>query len=227
MTKEDLTIIYYTANEIPEHFAHRVRETLKSASKGIPIITMSKQPTDFGTNLVTTSPRSHVGIYRDCLIGAKAAKTKYIAFCEDDTFYVKEHFEYRPTHNKFGYNISCWSIFTWSDPPIFSYKGRRNMSGLICERELFIEAMAERFKRWPDEEKIDRATWAEPGKYESQIDVTVRETEEFYTNPPNVMFTHEAGLSFHTIGKRKRLGELRALEIPYWGRADKMTQFYV
>lgn len=223
----DLTILYYTANEIPEEFANRVRQTLISAARGIPIISLSREPIEFGQNLVFSNPRSHINMYRKLLVGAKTAKTKYIAFAEDDTLYVKEHFQYRPTFETFAYNISFWGIYTWSDPPIFSYKGRRNMSGLICERELFIMAMEERFAVWTDEKKIDNAIWAEPGKYEAQLGVTIRQTEEFYTNPANVMFSHEKGLSFHTIGNKKRLGELRAIEIPHWGRADKVIQFYV
>ena len=228
MSVPDLTIIYYTVNAIPEHFAKRVRENIRSVSNNVPIISFSRLEMDFGQNNIVDESPSHINIYRTILRGAKMARTKYVALCEDDTFYSPEHFKYRPSKPEtFAYNIACWGIFTWSQPPIFSYKGRRNLSGMICEREILILALEERFRVWPEEKKTPIQVWAEPGKYEDQLGVTIRQTEEFYTNPPNVMFSHENGLSFHTIGKRKRLGELRAIEIPYWGRADKMTQLYV
>jgi hypothetical protein len=50
----------------------------------------------------------------------QAATTEYIATAEDDTLYHKSHFAFRP--KCFGYNMNKWSLFTWSDPPIFSNK---------------------------------------------------------------------------------------------------------
>ncbi len=158
---------------------------------------------------------------------AKQIETKYMAFVEDDTLYSPEHFKYRPKNpNHFAYNIACWGIYTWSSPPIFSYKGRRNNNGLICETKLYIDAMEERFTKWPEEGEIDLSIWAEPGKYERQLGVKVRETETFYTDPANIMFSHKEGLSYFGLGSRKRLGEIRAWDIPYWGRADKIIKFY-
>jgi len=224
----DLTVIYLTANEIPEKFAHEVIFNLEKAiGHTVDIISVSKQPITFGKNLVFDAPRSHVNIYREALAGVKEAKTKYIAIAEDDVLYSSEHFKKRPTRpDVFAYNIACWSIYTWSDPPIFSYSGRRNLGQLICERDLFIEAMEERFAKFKTDLDINNAVWAEPGKYESQLGVTVRDTEVFYTDPANIMFTHPAGLSYHTLGEKKRLAPIRAYEIPYWGRAEEVVKLY-
>lgn len=223
----DLTVIYTTANEIDEFFAHNVRERLLDAVRGTPIISVSKRPVEMGHNLVFYTPRSHVNIYRECLAGVKLAKTKYIAIAEDDTLYTQKHFEYRPKRSGvFAYNVSCWSIYSWSKPPIFSYTGRRNHNVLICERDAYIEAMEERFAKYTDDRNINNAIWAEPGKYESQLGVTVRETELFYTDPANIMFSHPNGLSHGTLGTRKRLAPIRAIEIPYWGTAEQVMKLY-
>jgi hypothetical protein len=88
--------------------------------------------------------------------------------------------------------------------------------------------MEERFKKYvgiPDDE-IPLHTWAEPGRYEGNMGLTIRETELFAPNPPNIMFSHETGLSFDNLGKRKRLGSVRATEIPYWGKADDILALY-
>lgn len=222
----DLTIVYYTANVAPKRFSETIREQIMDAASGVPIVSVSHKPINFGQNIIVDLPRHHLSIYRQAIIGARMATTKYIALCEDDILYSSEHFKHRPQVGRFAYNLGYWGIYTWSDPPIFSWKGRRNLSQLICERELFIRAMEERFLRWPDDSKINLGIWAEPGKYERQLDVSIQETEEFWTNPPNIMFSHETALAYENLGTRKRVGELRATEIPSWGRAEDIRSIY-
>lgn len=170
---------------------------------------------------------SHTNIYRQALIGAKAAETKYIALAEDDVLYTPDHFKLRPQEGKFGYNLSVWNLFTWGKP-LFHRKdgGRRNMYSLICERDLFIEAMEERFKKWPDDSKIDISVWAEPSKYEKYLGVTIREWEPLYSKNPLIAFSHQTALSFENLGTRKKQGQVQALEIPYWGSAVDVIKLY-
>ncbi len=225
--ENDLTVVYITANQISDYFMSNMQRQLVKATSA-EIISVSKQPVEFGgQRLIFGAPRSHVNIYREALEGVKLAQTKYIAIAEDDVLYSPEHFKKRPSSGKFGYNISCWRMYTWA-PEVLShpiYGGRHNHGMLICERNLYIEAMEERFKKF-EGQFIDKNVWAEPGKYEKHLGVTVRETEDFYTNPPNIMFSHNEGLSAHTLGSRKRLGELRATELPYWGKAETIIKEY-
>lgn len=222
----DLTIIYYTANVISEKFAWNIQYQLSKVANRYPVISVSHKPIAFGQNIIVDLPRHHLSIYRQALIGAKQATTKYIAMAEDDILYSPAHFKFRPKEGKFGYNLGTWNIFTWGEP-LFNHKERRNMSGLICERELFIEALEERFAKWPDDSKIDLGHWAEPTKYERQLGVKVQEPEFFFTDPPNIVFTHQTALSYDNLGKRKRMGDLRAEVIPYWGSATKIRSLYV
>ena len=218
---QDLTVILYTAHKIPNTFeAYTRHHLLDSLPDGVELII---DEIDEGVN------PSHVNIYYQALRGAKKATTKYIALCEDDVLYAPEHFNHRPSPGKFAYNVNAWNIYTWEDTPMFTQKmgGRRNLNSLICERELFISAMTERFMNYPDWDKIDLSVWAEPGKYEKYLGVTVRETEVFTSNPPNIVFSHENELSFQGLGKRKRVGEIRALEIPHWGTAEQIRRLYV
>lgn len=224
----DLTVIYYTANFVDPEFLAITMGHLVQAVDEKSIISISHKPIKLGQNVVVDLPRHHLSIYRQALIGAKLAKTKYIALAEDDVLYSPEHFEYRPSEGVFAYNFAVWGVFTWVKPAMFTHKahGRRAMLNLICERELFIEAMEERFARWPDDDKIDIGIWAEPGKYEGLLRVTERKTEEFYTSIPNIVFSHETALAYNNLGKRKKLGQFRALEIPYWGRAENILELY-
>lgn len=224
---KDLTAVYYTANKISEKFAKNAQAQLLMALGDLPLITVSHEPMMLGKNIVVELEPSHFNIYRQALIGAEEAKTKYIALCEDDVLYSPAHFEYRPNPGKFAYNLGAWSIFTWQDPPMFTHKGvvRKNLNSLICERDLFVEAMRERFDKYPNDE-VSKDVWGEPGRYEHLLGVTVRETEEFYTNPPNIIFSHPNELSYEGLGKRKRHGEYRATVIPYWHSASEVMRLY-
>ena len=104
-TMTDCTILFYTANLISENFASKVREHLLESCNGTPIISVSHKPMDFGKNICVTGLEvSAYSVYRQILIGAKEAKTKYVSCCEDDALYVPEHFEHRPSDDTFYYN---------------------------------------------------------------------------------------------------------------------------
>lgn len=230
---QDLTVVYYTANHISEAFARNTKRQLIRAIGDLPLICVSQKQVmfpglkNYQENIIVGDiGRTHLNIYRQALIGAKAAKTKYVAMAEDDVLYAEEHFKFRPRPGYFAYNVGVWGIYTWTKPPMFSYKGRRNMYDLICERELFIEAIEERFAMYPNDEAVPLESWAEPGKYEDNLGITVRKTEEFYSTPPNIVFSHESALAFDNLGTRKKLGKIRALEIPVWGRAEEIIKLY-
>lgn len=215
----DLTAVYYSANYITSKFMKNTHDRLLEVLGDIPLVEIIKPP---------EVERSHFQIYRQALEGAIRAETKYIALCEDDMLYSPEHFKYRPRKAPFAYNLGYWGIYTWREP-MFHYKGRKNLGGLICDREAFIMAMDERFRKYPNPDKNDQRLkdiWAEPGKYERQLGCNPCETEDFYTLPPNIKFSHETELSFLGLGTRKRAGELQAEVIPYWGRAEDVRKMY-
>jgi hypothetical protein len=216
---EDLTVVFYTANQISDYFMGIVTGQIKKAARGIPIVSVSKKPMDFGENIWEDTPRSHLNLYKQALLGAKMAETKYIALCEDDVLYSPEHFKHRPKDGRFAYNRGYWCVYTWN-PKVFSWKGRRNLHSLICERDIFIEAIQERVDNPP------KGSWGEPGRYERILGLKTWPVEDFWTNPPNIVFSHEDAISFGNLGTRKRLGELRAKEIPYWGKSKDVMKFY-
>jgi hypothetical protein len=226
MSYQDITICYYTANVIPEHFHKETIRNLKYSAPNIPIVSVSHKPMDLGTNIVVDWERHHINIYRQALLAAKVAKTKYIAMVEDDALYPPDHFTYRPPDDTFAYNFSQWGIYTWVHPAIFSHKGRRNLYSLVCNRELFIKAMEERFTKYPDMYKVNIKNWAEPGKYEEHLGVTEQKSMAFATGNPIVVFSHETALAYAGLGNRKRLGDLRAYRIPYWGEAEDILALY-
>jgi len=223
---KDLTVVYYTANNAPESFMAKTQEQLLKAIGDTPLISVSQKPMDFGENIcVGDIGCSTVNIYKQSLIGAKAAKTKYIAMAEDDALYTPSHFEYRPTPGVFAYDENCWGIYTWTKP-LFTYKGRRVLWALVCERELYIKVMEERFAKYPNHDVKVPPTWGEPGRYERQLGVTLNKTEYFFSKEPSVVFSHPKALGFLNLGKRKRLGINPTEELAPWGKAEDILKFY-
>ncbi|MCJ7646070.1 hypothetical protein MUO65_04085 [bacterium] len=226
---KDLTIIYYTANVLNENFAEKVRRQILIAAGDLPIISVSKKPLDFGTNIcVGETERSSVNIFYAILRGSKEAKTKYLALAEDDVLYSPGHFySYRPPDDTFAYNLSKWTFLTWKRPPFFSLKFRRTLATLIAPRDLMIEYIEERFSKYPDISAVPEAIIPEPGRgYEKNSGYANRKAEDFYTYEPVVIFSHPQALGWRYLGKRKRAGIIRAYDIPYWGTAQRVLEDY-
>jgi hypothetical protein len=234
VTKDNLTVIYYTSNWLDIHnpyFLENTKKQLLIAIGDSPLISVSQKPIAFGKNIcVGDIGRSHLNIYRQILTGAKAAKTKYVVMAEDDILYSYEHFHnYVPERNVLAYDMNKWSIFTWTNPPLYSFRtNRKVINSLIAPRDMLVEAIEERFSKFEgvSEDKIPLHYWGDPGRYESKLGVTVRETEEWYSGCPNIVFSHPEAYGYLSRGTRKRLGDLRAIELPYWGRAEDVLKLY-
>ncbi len=221
----DLTIIFYTANSFENKLSMEVRENLLKVAGKYPIISVSQKPMDFGKNIcVGEIGRSQRNLYRQILIGAKEATTEYVAMAEDDCLYTEAHFNaYRPK-NAFAYNMARWSFYTWTRPPMYSFKNRKTTCAMIAPRKLLIEALEERYAKYPDDNNYPTLFWGELGKYERRLGVTVRPTEEFITYEPIVVFTHEHAIGFDILGKKKKHGFMRAYDVAYWGKAEDLLK---
>lgn len=221
----DLTVIYLTANKHPERFAAYQQKVLAEAISDYPLVSVSRQPMDgFGENIVDTGEHSHINMYRQLVNACKIATTPYIAVAEDDVLYSREHFTfYRPKMDTFAYDMSRWSLFTWS--PMFSIKRRVSNCMLIAPREAYIAAWEERFAVYPGNTMPPHFV-SEIGRhmYEKQMGVKLQKTVEVYASVPSVHINHPNGLD--STGLRKKHGEMRALEIPHWGRAEDLAQLY-
>jgi hypothetical protein len=244
MNDLSLTVIYYTSNYLEEknpYFLENTKKQLLMAVGDLPIVSVSQKPINLGQNIcVGEIGRSHLNIYRQILAGAKAAKTNWVAMAEDDILYSFEHFNGLPyvkpeylNGEYFLYDMNKISIFTWSQPPIFSFRPQRMVvNSLIAPRQMLVDAMEERFKRyeelkkiWP-EERIWKY-WGDPGRYEDCLGVTVRPTYQYYSWNPSIVFSHEYAYGYEfNQGKRKKLGSLRIVELDKWGRAEDIMKLY-
>lgn len=222
----DLTIIYLTANLIPESFANYQRKILKGSLKDAPIVSVSRKPLNFGTNLLDDGPKCTDNIYRQMLRAAKVATTKYVAVAEDDTLYNEGHFTfYRPDDDTFAYNQNRLALFMWGKPQ-FNWRNRKSNASLIAPRALLIESLEERFAKWP--KAIPEKIVGELGRerVEKNLGVTPRKSVEVFSEISIIQFNHEAASERAQRRHTKTYGPIRAYDLYYWGKAEDLVKKY-
>lgn len=239
VTKDDLTIVYYTANCLEKdnpYFLENTKKQLLKAIGDFPMIIVSHKPTLFGLNSTNIClgdiGRSHLNLYKQILIGAKASKTKYVATAEDDILYSYEHYHQElPRGDYFLYDMNKWSIFTWTRPPQFTYRDRKVVNQLIAPRDYLVEALEERYARVEVLKKtkaVERIIqfWGDPGRYERFLGVKERATKHFFSSVPSIVFSHDSAYGYLRQQNKKKLGNPKAYDIPVWGKASDIMSLY-
>ncbi len=217
----DLTILFLTVNRVPEQWARYHKQVLLEAIEDTSIITISKKSMDWGLNLIQEAEPSVNNIYRQILRGAQHATTPYIAIAEDDCLYHKEHFQFRPPDmNTFAYDGHRWGLFTWG-PPTYYHKDRVSNACLVAPRDLVINSLEERFRKYPNNDKI-----GELGK-EKGTSIDRHNTVIFWPIIGMVFFSHVNAIDRLEQTRRKRMGMVRAFDIPYWGRAEELVKNFI
>lgn len=222
----DITAIYLTLNRMPERWVDYHMLTLKEALIDIPVISISRLPMKFGLNLIDEGPYNYVNIYKQILRGAKEAKTKYIAVVEDDTLYHENHFRrFRPKDDEFAYNRCRWSVFSWGTP-VYSWRQRISNCGCVAPRELMIEALTERFTKYGY--NIPKTLCGECGrnKLEKRMGITLRKQVDFFSRIPIIQLSHPEGTEDRQKQMRKCHADIRAWDIPHWGKAEDIIKNY-
>jgi hypothetical protein len=204
-------------------------EHLLKAIGSTKVISVSRKPMDFGMNLIDTEEPKYSNIYRQLLRAAKIADTEYIATAEDDVLYSKHHYkEFRPHRDQFAYNHARWSVFSWEgNKAIYCLRQRVSNCSLIAPRKLLIEALEERFKRY-ENEKIPERLMGECGrvKLERKMGITQRKMKLWWSTVPIIHLNHPDGTDGRQAEKFKLHGQLKAINIPYWGKASDIARMY-
>ncbi len=223
----DLTIIYMTANQLPKHFASYQQKVFLKAAFGHNIITISRKAEErFEGSLLVfdREPKSHLNMYKQLLLACKLATTDYIATAEDDVFYSREHFNfYRPPFDTIAYDMARWSLYTWG-VPTFSIKQRISNCTLIAPRLEYIDALEEKLGKLHHKNLY---YVSEVGRYERQLGLVPRKINtQVFAEVPCIQFNHTDGTDPLSLGTRKRLGQIKAYKIPFWGKAADLIKEY-
>lgn len=229
----DLTVIYLTVNLMPQKWQEFHMRHLLRATTGFPMVVISRVPMELGrkdTNYLKqmVSVPSAWNVYVQLLRGARLAETKYVAVAEDDTLYPRRHFtEFRPPEDAVAYDMSRWSVFSWQKEPFFSAIRKHGNFAMIGPRKLVVEALEEREAKYPNGNKYA----GEIGRPDvaRNMRVPCRKLVEWHCIEPMVNLCHPQGLSptyVNVKGLERKPGELKAWDIPVWGKAADIAAVY-
>src|SRR3990167_1702688 len=223
---EDLTVLYLTASEIKESFAVYQRTILLEAIGNYPLISVSRKPLDFGTNIIDDGKRSLSNIYRQMLRAAKMATTEFVATAEDDCLYHSNHFTFfRPKPDEFAYDQNRFALFTWGEP-IYSWRNRKSNCSLIAPRKLLIEALEERFDKWPNGTPANLTGELGRNMVDRNLGITLRKSVEAFAEVSVVQFNHDASSEDRQRSHRKKPGQIKVYDIFHWGKASELVKHY-
>ena len=106
------TIVYLTDNSLEDWFEKRCQELLTKAARGLPIVSVSQKPLNFGKNYcVGEIGQSGLSIDLQMQEALKHVDTKWVTIAEHDCVYSSEHFDFEPTdEDRFWYNDNVWLL---------------------------------------------------------------------------------------------------------------------
>jgi hypothetical protein len=136
------SIIYYTASKEKETFEQKVIDNILKVNNGLPIISVSQKPLDFGENIcVGGLEQNYKNAFKQCLIGCEKAKTDYVFLTESDCLYPKGYFDFQPTDLNTIYTYdNVWLMWNRENRTRF-YKHGTTAGSIVVGRKFYIEML--------------------------------------------------------------------------------------
>lgn len=216
---KDVTILYYTSNREEIKFEERIQQTLLKNCGNLPIISISQKPINLGTNICVGDVKpSGFNMFRQVLIGCKAAKTEFVISAESDCVYDKSYFEYRPKRNDICYRNS--NLYLIPDHRSYWFKKSEGAThSQIIGRDFYIETLEKLFygtPEWSAEE------FNFPKERTGNDDVFLSNQIEYYKteNPVFQIKTHRS-MRYYSHSSR-----IPVEELPYWGKCSDIRAYY-
>lgn len=196
-------IIYYTPNNVAEPVFTAVQKQILKA--GLPVVSVSLKPIDFGKNIVLDLEPSVISMYKQILTALENSESKYCFFCEHDVLYHPSHFEFTPEgDDTFYFNTNVWKC-NFETGACNTYDGMRSVSGMIANREFAIDHYKRRIKyiydKGFDKLPVQRnPRWArvmgfEPGKKVKNGGFSEEKIAEWKSEFPNIDIRHNHNMT--------------------------------
>jgi rubrerythrin len=214
-------IIFYTDNQLNLKIAHTVQKQLKSI--GLPIISTSLKPMNFGKNIFCPLVRGYLTMFKQILTALENSTAEYIFFCEHDVLYHPSHFDFTPpTKDKFYYNENFWKINAENGHAV--HYDAKQVSGICVDRELAIKHYRKRVEM-VEKNGFNMGMGFEPGTHHREERVDDLQSEGWMSEYPNVDIRHGGNLSKTRWHKEEFRDQRNCpnwlesdIEIPGWGK---------
>jgi len=218
----EVTIIYCSSNrEMPE-FEQRIRDNILEKCGGLPIVSVTQKPIDFGLNICVGEDIGVSGFnfFRQSLIACQAAKTRFVLSCEADCLYPEDYFQFIPERDDKCYRSD--NVYVMGQHRKYFFRKPRGAThAQIVNREFYIKNLERCFEGEP---KWDATQFNFPkekfhAKYE---DVFAKGDIEYYM-PENPVVQIKTSQSMRNYTKAVREP---IYEIPYWGSGKSFRSKY-
>lgn len=184
-------IIYYTDNQVPFKLGHLCRSHILKA--GLPIVSASLKPMNFGKNIVLGIPRGYVAYHKQILAALEASTADIIFFCEHDVFYHPTHFEFTPPKKDvYYYNFNWWRVRCTDGHSI--HYDTHQVNFIVAYRDLLIAHYKEKVKRI-EATGFDMAMGFEPGCNSRKERIDDIKAERFDSAFPNLDLRYGGNLT--------------------------------
>lgn len=212
---EDLTILYYTSNREKPAFEERVREVWMAACGDLPIVSVSQRSMDVGHNICVGDVRvSGFNMFRQCQIGLREVKTKFVISVEADCLYPPDYFTFVPPlddvfyRNDNTYLIGQHRKYYWRKPEGGTWAQVVGTQHYLNRLNALFEGAPE----WSAEElNFPKERW----RINDVPDVVI-----YYSSPtPCVTIKASGGMRHYSHSDRVPIYTL-----PYWGTAAVLRE---
>lgn len=152
-------IIYYTDNGLGEPIFSLVQKLILKS--GLPIVSISLKPIDFGENFVLNLTPSYLTMIKQIVKALEVSRSDYVFFCEHDVLYPISHFDFTPSKDDiFYYNANVWR-WKYLDNLAITYDRLICLSGLCVNRKFALDHYRKRLKKIKDS-GLEKDTRHEP-----------------------------------------------------------------
>jgi len=213
-------IVYYTDNRLDPVIMEAVQKQLMKA--GLPIVSVSLKPIDFGENIVIDAKRGNLTMFRQILAGLERIDVEVVFFAEHDIMYHESHFDFTPERNDvFYYNQNLWKVDAETGKALFHYSN--HTSQLCASRKLLLEHYRKRVAM-VERDGFSRRMGYEPGTHRREERVDDYGHETWMSDAPNLDLRHKHNLTKTRWSKdqfrnqRYTKGWTIADSVPGWGQ---------
>jgi len=219
--KNDTTLFYCTSNMEEPEFEKKIKDNILKNCGGLPIISVSQKPIDFGKNICVGDDIGVSGFnfFRQTQIALQEAKTRFVISIEADCLYPPDYFTYRPERDDRCYRNS--NLYVMAHKRATFWKKEEGAThAQVINREFYLNSLNKLFKgapQWSPEEKNF------PKERHQMSDIFPHTKIIHYaTKNPVVQIKTSSSMRHHTTSDR-----LNRDEIPYWGSAREFrNKFY-
>jgi hypothetical protein len=208
------TIIYCSSNKENEMFENIIKHNILKNCGGLPIVSVTQKPIDFGTNIcVGEVGVSGYNFFKQTLIACKEAETPYVICCEADTLYPPDHFEFIPPRPDVAYRNS--NLYVMGNKRNYFYKKFEGAThSQVVGRQFYIDTLEKLFEgcpEWSQEKNFPKERYGKEDVFDK--------IEYWESENPVVQIKTGDSMRHYTHSDRTPI-----YSIPYWGNGKEVAK---